>query len=192
MKRVLTGLLLVFCMAIAACGNFGVPTAEVTATPSPQESVAQVPSPIDSPIPAAPSTTEAQASITVGGFTLDEIYDLGAIGCGMTLWRADAQSAAPGERVFTLVNGIEEDSMLMKLNGEVIRFRRIEHSGEEFFDQYEEQTFQNNAQDIIVKVVVAKSETMGEIESIAIPSGTITVTMGGEVVEIPVEGDAGC
>jgi hypothetical protein len=200
-------------MAIAACGGLGTPTAEIAETPTPAASVAEpsestvdvgeTPEPdatvaeapsatTSSPVAQAPSSTEAAASVDVGGFTLDEIYDLDAGGCGMTLWRADAQSAAPGDRLFTLVNGIEENSMLMKLNGEAVRFRRTAQSGEEFYGQYEEQTFQNAPGDITVEVFVEKGGVMGEIESVSIPGGTITVIMAGEEVTIPVVGDAGC
>ncbi|MEO1144722.1 MAG: hypothetical protein AAFY26_03865 [Cyanobacteria bacterium J06638_22] len=214
MKRVLTGVLLGLCMAIAACGDFGTPTAEIAETPTPNitespeptadvaetdaaepapdATVAEAPATASSPIAQAPSNTEAATSVDVGGFTLDEIYDLDAGGCGMTLWRAEAQSAAPGDRLFTLVNGIEDNSMLMKLNGEAVRFRRTAQSGEEFYGQYEEQTFQDTPGDITVEVSVEKGGVMGEIESVSIPGGTITVIMAGEEVTIPVVGDAGC
>ncbi|MEO1210944.1 MAG: hypothetical protein AAFX78_15575 [Cyanobacteria bacterium J06638_20] len=217
MKRVLTGVFLGLCVAIAACGDEGNPTAEIAETPTPTASVVEpseptadvaetdVAEPLEpdatvaeasatasSPIAQAPSYTEAAASVDVGGFTLDEIYELDAGGCGMTLWRVEAQSAAPGDRLFILVNGIEDNSMLMKLNGEAVRFRRTAQSGEEFYGQYEEQTFQDAPGDITVEVSVDKGGVMGEIESVSIPGGTIKVIMAGEEVTIPVVGDAGC
>ncbi|MBE9102152.1 hypothetical protein [Vacuolonema iberomarrocanum] len=212
MKRVLTGLMLVLCVAIAACGDIGTPTAEIAETPTPAASVTESPTPTasiaetpepdatvaeapateSSPVAQAPSNTVAAASVDIGGFTLDEIYDLDAAGCGMTLWRAEAQSAAPGDRLFVLVNGIEDNSMLMKLNGEVIRFRRTAQSGEEFYGQYEEQTFQNESGNATVKASIEKGSAMGEMESVSISSGTLTVTMAGATTNIPVIGDAGC
>lgn len=194
MQRGLIGWFLVGCVAIAACGPTNVPSGEGTPSPTPIPEVTADASPVATPpIAQAPSDTDTQATIDIGGFTLDEIYDLGAAGCGMTLWRTAAQDAAPGERTFILVNGMEENSMLMKLNDEVMRFRRTEHSGEEFFGQYPEQTFANETRGVQVQVSVdAGSREASEGEVITISSGTVTVTMGGEVVDIPVVGDVGC
>lgn len=193
MKRGLIGFLLVCGLAIAACSPTSEPVEEATTPSAPTASVTAPPDSNgpESSVAQAPSDTETQASVDIGSFTLNEIYDLGATGCGMTLWREEVHEAAPGERTFTLVNGIEDDSMLMKLNGEVIRFSRTEGSGAEFYGQYEEQTFQNEARDVTVQVSVETGEP-GEIESVAIPAGTITVIMGGEEVTFPVMGDAGC
>lgn len=170
---------------LVACGGATSETPETNASnPSP---VAQAPaSPSASSSAANPAT-----SIQLGTFAFDEIYEIGAAGCGMTLWSSEENAKPAGDRNFLLLSGLEADSMLMKINGETVRFRRTAASGDDFYGQFTSQTFSNEEKGITVNVDVTLGQR-GEIESVGIPSGTIKVDQGGNNVEVPVVGDAGC
>lgn len=177
MKPVWMGLLpLALSSMMVACGG---------STPEVPEA-----SPSATAVPVAPASP-APSAIQLGGFTVDEIYEIGAAGCGMTLWTAEENSKPPADRSFTLVSGLEDDTTLMKINGETVRFQRTAASGDPFYGQFTSQTFVNEPQGTTVQVDVKLGEP-GEIESVAIPSGTIQVEKNGETLEVPVMGDAGC
>lgn len=180
MKYLWTGLIvLVMGGAIAACG--GPANDSSTSTTEP---VAQAPA---SPV-ASPSPTP---SVELGTFAFDEIYDIGAAGCGMTLWTAEENAKPPAERQFLLLSGLDDNSTLMKINGQVVRFQRIASSGEPFYGQFTSQTFRNEEQSMTITVDVTVGQK-GEIESVAIPSGTLGIEAPDGRMEIPVIGDAGC
>ncbi|MBD2775863.1 hypothetical protein [Iningainema tapete] len=120
----------------------------------------------------------------VGEFQLNEIS---GSGCGMTLWRQNR--AEKNKLVF--FNGLEKNSMEMKINGKITKFSRIKASGKEFYGQRTLQTFSNQDGKIMVDVAV-KLGAKGEIESVAIKEGTIRVKQNGQEVKVPVIGDAGC
>ena len=63
--------------------------------------------------------------------------------------------------------------------------------GKDFYGQKTEQTFVTGDQAIAIRVNVNLG-TEGEIESVNIPSGTITVTTQGKTKEFSIMGDAGC
>lgn len=147
-------------------------------------------SPSTTTVPVAPASPSV-AALKLGSFTIDEIYDIGAAGCGMTLWTAEENQKPPADRTFTLLSGLEEDTTLMKINGEIIGFHRTAASGDSFYGQFTSQTFVNEEHGISVQVDVELGK-QGEIESVSIPAGTIGVEMDGENLEIPVIGDAGC
>ena len=191
--------------AIAACGGLGRNTPEAIApSASPTEEPAVVTE--DSPSPEAEPSAETppgevvqapadapalQSNLEIGQFTLQEIYDIGAAGCGMTLWNAADNSQPPGERSFLLINGLEENSMLMKIDGSVVRFQRTDFEGEAFYGQYLSQTFENSEQGIQVSADVVLGE-QGEIESVSISEGMLRIEMNGAEQEFAVVGDAGC
>lgn len=175
--------------AIAACGVPNTPTTEAPSSPTPAPTTTVEESP--DPVAQAPTDTVSPASsLEIGEFSLQEIYDLNAGGCGMSLWRAE-DTRPPGERGFVFINGIEENSMLMKINGDVMRFERTASSGEEFYGQYTSQTFFHGGTEATVNVDVSLGER-GEIESVAISEGTIQLDMDGMMEEMAVVGDAGC
>jgi hypothetical protein len=79
----------------------------------------------------------------------------------------------------------------MKINGEFVKFKRTEATGEDFYRQKTSQTFVSENGETEVKVDVKLGEK-GEIESVGISQGTLQIEQAGETVEIPVVGDAGC
>lgn len=136
------------------------------------------------PLPSSPiNTSSSTATPTINELKLEEISG----GCGMTLSKRDRAQ----DNSFVFFNGLDPDSMEMKINGEVMTFRRIDEAGEAFYGQYTSQTFANADGSMIVEVDVTLGEP-GEIESVAIPEGTITVTQDGQSTTINVMGGAGC
>lgn len=157
--------------------------ASLAATPSPA-----VATPSAATVGATPAQTQA---IAIGDFGFADITQLGAAGCGMTLWKPEETANGGGDRRFIFLNGLEPDSMIMKLNGEVVRFRRTAASGNEFYGQQTSQTFVSQDGKTTVQVNVTLGQK-GEIESVAIQNGTLRVEQGSASVELPVMGDAGC
>ncbi|MBW4655121.1 MAG: hypothetical protein KME20_19060 [Kaiparowitsia implicata GSE-PSE-MK54-09C] len=190
MKR-LTQLLVMLAMAgaLAACDGPSQP--EVGTTPAASPSLdATAPTP-DAPAPGAVGTAAQGNSIELGTFQFDEFAELNALGCGMTLWTVEENAKSAAEREFLLINGLDDDTMLMRIDGDVTRFNRTEMGGEEFYGQAESQTFVSQDGGITVDVDVELGEP-GEIESVAIDSGTVQVERGDAAVEVAVVGDAGC
>ena len=156
-------------------------TAEEASSPDTQgasDETSQPANPTESPTPTP--------SIDWALFTIDELFDAGSGGCGMTLLPVDAE---PGK--FLLFNGIEPNSMKMIVNGSWMTFDKEAGEGEEFYGQHLKQTFSNADLDLIVETEVVLGEP-GEIESVEISSGTVTLVSGESREEIPVNGDAGC
>lgn len=131
--------------------------------------------------------TEVATVPQVEGFTIDELFDNGGGGCGMSLWKPGSN---PREAT-VFFNGMDENSTLMKIDGEFVKFKRTEATGEDFYGQKNSQTFVSNDGTIKVKVDVELGKK-GEIESIGISQGTLQIEQAGKTVEIPVVGDAGC
>ncbi|MBD2115008.1 MULTISPECIES: hypothetical protein [Cyanophyceae] len=135
--------------------------------------------------------TSNPALPVIDRFTLDELFAQDGGGCGMTLWHRDDGLRS---QEYLFFNGLAQPSAdavaLMKLNGEFIRFRRIAASGDEFYGQQTLQTFASPDDAIKLQVNVALGEP-GEIESVSV-EGTLQLQQNGEMMEIPVLGDAGC
>lgn len=163
-----------------------VATPVASASVAPPSSVATT----SSAVAEGASPAQEQA-IAIGDFGFADIAQLGAAGCGMTLWRPEEAAKGGGDRRFIFLNGLEPDSMLMKLNGDVVRFRRTAASGNEFYGQQTSQTFVSQDGKTTVQVNVTLGQK-GEIESVAIQSGTLRAEQGSARVEVPVMGDAGC
>lgn len=126
----------------------------------------------------------AIATLNVNEFTTEQIAGKG---CGMTLWKLSRK--ASNRYVFS--NGLEPNSMEMKLNGQVRQFTRIKGSGPEFYGQMTSQTFQDKDKTIIVEVYVELGQRISD-ETVEISKGTIRVKQGRDVVSFAVRGDAGC
>ncbi|MGB3614854.1 MAG: hypothetical protein WBA10_13760 [Elainellaceae cyanobacterium] len=146
--------------------------------------------PEDPQIDSAPKPSTAESYTTtppIGSFSTDELFAAGGGGCGMSLWRADAN---PLEDGYIFFNGLDA-AAIMQLDGEMVTLSRDKVTGEEFYGQYLSQTFvaPDDALSATVNVVLGEP---GEIESVAIPAGTLLLQSGGDVTEISVVGDAGC
>lgn len=202
---------LILGIAISACGESAGPRADAPAPAEDQAVVLEAsPTPADEPLAESPAPAPAeditqvpgddpalqpdrrgiQPSIDIGQITGATLMALGGGGCGMTLYGSD-RNQFPEDQGFVFSNGLDEDSMRMKINGSILQFRRIDYSGEPFYGQYLSQTFQNDDQGIQVFADVVLGEP-GEIESVAIESGTLGVEMDGIRREFAVVGDAGC
>lgn len=177
------------------------PSPTVEPSPPPNEaSEAAAPAPEAEP-PSASGSGPSQASgqttpepeaiaastIDVGSFTTEELFALGAGGCGMSLWRAGSDPFQDG---FVFFNGLD-GTAIMTLDGEMVELERKTATGDEFYGQYISQTFvtPDTALSATTNVVLGEP---GEIESVAIPAGTLIVQSNAEVVEMAVVGDAGC
>jgi hypothetical protein len=125
---------------------------------------------------------QATALLEVGEFRLEEVS---GGGCGMTLSAIDTSD----KNLFVLFNGLDKNSMTMKINGKVTKFKRVEASGEEFYGQLTSQTFRS-ADGIQVHVVVKLGKQVDE--TIEIKVGTIRVEKNGQRVKLSVVGLAGC
>ncbi|HEY9626682.1 MAG TPA: hypothetical protein V6C84_05225 [Coleofasciculaceae cyanobacterium] len=130
-----------------------------------------------------PSIT-APASITVDEFSLSQIS---GGGCGMTLWRPDRTA---NDR-FIFFNGLQPQSMEMRINGQMMQFDRIQASGTEIYGQSTSQIFRSQNGFITVQVNVTLGKR-GEIETVDIPEGSLRVLTDDSEITIPVVGNAGC
>ena len=129
-------------------------------------------------------SAQATALPKVGEFKLNQIT---GHGCGMTLWKPSSTN----KNRFILFNGLTNNSMEMMVNGKIIKFKRVKASGTAFYGQKTLQTFQSQNGKITVDVAV-KLGAKGEIETVAIKEGTVTVKQNGQKVKISIVGDAGC
>ncbi|MDZ7960673.1 MAG: hypothetical protein RMY34_22795 [Aulosira sp. DedQUE10] len=129
-------------------------------------------------------SASATALPKVGEFKFDQIS---GHGCGMTLWKPSSTN----KNRYVLFNGLTKNSMEMMVNGKITKFNRVKASGTDFYGQQTFQTFRSQNGKITVDVAV-KLGAKGEIETVAIKQGTVTVKQNGQKVTIPVVGDAGC
>lgn len=141
-------------------------------------------SPIGSPTvtpTAAVSPPQAET------FTRDELFKQEEGGCGLTLW--EQQNNARSNQ-FLFAKNIQDDLALMKVDGQFIRLRRTNVSGEEFYGNRTSQTFVSADGTIQVQTEV----TLGErgYESVEIDRGTLEVARDGQAVKFFVKGSAGC
>lgn len=139
-------------------------------------------------IPDVTSQEKATLPIEVGTFTTDELFDAGGGGCGMSLWKAKTNFQQAG---FLFFHGLEDSPAFMVFDGKMTNLSKTAFKGENFYGQHTEQVFMTEDNKISVEVnVILGAE--GEIESVSIPSGTITVTTEDKTQEFSVVGDAGC
>jgi hypothetical protein len=175
---------LLFTATLSACTPKADSTAFTLARSSPTTAVSS-----DSPSPAAKITPEVAFNIQL--FTLDELFNQGGGGCGMTLWRQEDGLRPPGYLFYNrLAQRAGDEFTLMKINGEFMRFHRTAATGQEFYGQQTSQTFVNQEQTIQLQLDVALGQP-GEIESFAV-EGTLQVQHHGQTLKIPVRGNAGC
>ncbi len=123
-------------------------------------------------------------AVTIDSYTSGELFAVDGGGCGMSL-------KPIGNDEFIFFNGIDDESMWMKLDGTMTQFRKTSASGEDFYGQSTTQSFTSIDEATQVDVSVQLGTEVG-YEAVDVESGTLRLENAGEVVEIPVEGDAGC
>lgn len=125
----------------------------------------------------------------VNTFTFEQLFQAGEGGCGMVLWKPDAIPQQDGILFF---HGLGKSFLgIMTLDSEIVGFNRTSASGQEFYGQQTSQTFVSEDGKVTLSVDVNLGKA-GEIESINIPEGTITLKTQGKTKKIAVMGDAGC
>ena len=139
-------------------------------------------------IPDVTPQEKAIFPIEVGTFTTDELFDGGGGGCGMSLWFAKTNPQQDG---FLFFHGLQDDKAFMIFEQKMTNLIRKASSGEHFYGQQTEQVFLSADSEILVEVNVNLGAE-GEIESVNIPSGTISITTKGATKGFSVVGDAGC
>ena len=153
---------------------------------------AEVISPNSSESGEAPTPEPMGAVPEIGTLTFDEL-DLS--GCGMSLWAPGTDPRADGIYLF---NGIEppdgstEGTMRMKIDGSIVKFQRTEGEGDEYYGQFNRQTFESLAGDLSAEVGTEVTAEGPDPEVMSV-EGTITI-VGSDGQETTVEaiGDAGC
>ncbi len=139
-------------------------------------------------IPDVTPQETATLPVEVGIFTTDELFEAGGGGCGMTLWESVTDTPQAG---FLFFHGLADAAAFMVFDEKMTTLSRTVAKGKDFYGQKTEQTFVTGDQAIAIRVNVNLG-TEGEIESVNIPSGTITVTTQGKTKEFSIMGDAGC
>lgn len=128
----------------------------------------------------------------IGTFTFDQI-DLA--GCGMSLWAPNSDPRADGVYLFNGIeppSGASEGTMRMKVDGAMVKFQRIDGEGDEYYGQFNRQTFESLDGSLTAEVGTSVTAEGPDPEVMSV-EGTITV-IGSEGQETTVEavGDAGC
>ena len=147
--------------------------------------------PINAPETASstsPGTEVAALPISIDTFTMDELFEAGGGGCGMTLWQPETDPWDDGALFF---HGLEEDMAFMMFDNTLTQLSRTAASGDDFYGQQTNQTFETGDGTITVQVDAALGNP-GEIESVRIPDAMLTIETQGQTETIAVVGDAGC
>jgi hypothetical protein len=174
LKSPVCSFLTVLILATASACNLRSPTAASRSTPAGNPTATMSPSP------------QAGAVPKVGEFTVEQLLESGAGGCGMTL-----RQPSSNQQRYVFFHGLEKDSARIVVDGELIQLRRTAASGNEFYGQQTSQTFESLDGSIQVDVEVKLGERLGQ-EVIRVQEGTLQVRQADQQIEIPVTGDAGC
>lgn len=145
----------------------------------------------NSPTPEATTPPEPETSLEIGTFAFDEI-DLA--GCGMSLWPPDGDPREEGVYLFSGIADQDpnaEGTMRMKIDGDIVKFERVSGAGDEFYGQFNQQTFASLEGEITAEVEAAITSEGPDPEVNGV-EGTITVTSGEQEVTVEAVGDAGC
>jgi hypothetical protein len=140
--------------------------------------------------PAPPEEAGGSAP-EIGTMTFDE---LDIAGCGMSLWAPGTDPRADGIYLFNSVelpDGAADGTMRMKLNSDVVKFQRTAGEGEEYYGQFNSQTFESLEGDWSADVTTEVTSEGPDPEVMGV-EGTITVTGNGQEVTVEAVGDAGC
>lgn len=141
------------------------------------------------PDPSSPTATPTSvvSPPQAETFTLDELFKQDEGGCGMTLW--EQQNNARSSQ-FLFAKNIKDDLALMKIDGQFVRLRRSNVSGEEFYGNRTSQTFISEDGTIQVQTDITLGQRADE--SVELNNGTLQVTQNRQVVKFLVKGSAGC
>jgi hypothetical protein len=141
--------------------------------------------------PAAIASVTPESTFDIELFTMDQLFNQGGGGCGMTLWKQKDGLRPPGYLFYNrLAQTAGNEFTLMKIGGKFVRFRRTAATGQEFYGQQTSQTFISQDETIQLQVDVKLGQP-GEIESFVV-EGTLRAQHNGQTVKIPVRGSAGC
>ncbi|WOD41502.1 hypothetical protein [Nodosilinea sp. E11] len=137
----------------------------------------------------APATETAPA---IGTFTFD---DIDIAGCGLSLWAPGSDPRADGVYLFSGMqppSGSAEIPMRMKVNGTLVQFQRTGGEGEEYYGQFDRQTFTSLGGDLTAEVNSEVTSRPENAEVLGV-NGTITVIgPDGQTTSVEAIGDAGC
>ena len=181
-------------MSLSGC-NTASPNAESVSNssePSDATEITETPSDsfTDSQTPDESSQSEP-FPVAVGTYTSDELFAAGGGGCGMTLWEKGTNFRENGGLFFNGFSNTGDGEAFVMLDSELVPLTRTAASGEAFYGQQTSQTFEAKDGAVDVDVDVTLGEP-GEIESVAISEGTVTIEAEGQTKELSVVGDAGC
>jgi hypothetical protein len=148
----------------------------------------------DRPEPAA---TDSPAAVTetapaIGTFTFDEI-DIA--GCGLSLWAPDSDPRADGVYLFSGMqppNGSAEVPMRMKVNDTMTQFQRTSGEGEEYYGQFDRQTFASLEGDLTVEVNTEVTSRPENAEVLGVKGIITVIGPDGQTTSVEAIGDAGC
>ena len=122
----------------------------------------------------------------------DELAAIDEGGCGMTLLEPGTDYWQDGAYFF---RGFSDDGSsapaYVKLSGELVPFDLTSASGEAFYGQQTMQTFESEDGTMTLEASVTLG-ALGEIESVEIADGTLTLKSQGQRKTVSVAGDAGC
>jgi hypothetical protein len=147
----------------------------------------------DRPEPAAtesPVTTEIAPAI--GTFSFD---DIDIAGCGLSLWAPGSDPRADGVYLFSGMqppSGSAEVPMRMKVNGTIVQFQRTGGEGEEYYGQFDRQTFASLEGDLTAEVNSEVTSRPENSEVLGVEATISVIGSDGQTTSVEAIGDAGC
>lgn len=139
-----------------------------------------------------PETSEPE-TLAISAYSFDELAAAGqGGGCGMTLLAPGTNYQEAGIYFFRgMTATTASEPGYLKLNDKIMPLILTASSGKSFYGQQTYQTFTSQDGTTTLQVNVTLGEP-GEIESVEIAAGTLTVQSQGQTVSLAVVGDAGC
>jgi hypothetical protein len=139
--------------------------------------------------PPAPATQNAPEIST---FSFD---DIDIAGCGLSLWAPDSDPRADGVYLFSGMqppSGSAEVPMRMKVNGTIVQFQRTGGEGEEYYGQFDRQTFASLEGDLTAEVNSEVTSRPENSEVMGVEATISVVGPDGQSTTVEAIGDAGC
>ncbi len=146
---------------------------------------------------STPEATDSPAAATetapaIGTFSFD---DIDIAGCGLSLWASGSDPRADGVYLFNAMaspNGTAEATLRMKVDGDIVQFQRTDGAGEEYYGQFDRQTFESLDGGLTAEVN-AEVTSRPENSEVWGVQGTITViNTDGQETSVEAIGDVGC
>ena len=154
-----------------------------------------VPATSKMPVENAENPTEDAANTKTLAFETyapDELAAANEGGCGMTLLEPGTDYWQDGAYFFHGFSGEGKSTpAYIKLDGELVPFVLTSASGESFYGQQTTQIFESENGEITLEANVTLGG-LGEIESVEITEGTLTLRSQDQTETVAVVGDAGC